>query len=158
VKSKINKNRCKNLTHLQVFTGQLRCLDVLTLDQLFKPINYSDFCYNVDKSRVMVVVFTATSNNNISVISWRLVLLVKETGVPKENHRPVASDWQTLSHNVILSTPRLSAIRTKTKSVVIGTDCIGSCKSNYHTINTYMWYCMTSCYKSFITRVSGLNG
>jgi hypothetical protein len=26
VKSKINKNRCKNLTHLQVFTGQLRCL------------------------------------------------------------------------------------------------------------------------------------
>ena len=38
VKSKINKNRCKNLTHLQVFTGQLRCLDVLTLDQLFKLI------------------------------------------------------------------------------------------------------------------------
>jgi hypothetical protein len=37
VKSKINKNRCKNLTHLQVFTGQLRCLDVLNLDQLFKP-------------------------------------------------------------------------------------------------------------------------
>jgi hypothetical protein len=33
VKSKINKNKCKNLTHLQVFTGQLRCLDVLTLDQ-----------------------------------------------------------------------------------------------------------------------------
>jgi hypothetical protein len=29
VKSKINKNRCKNLTHLQVFTGHLRCLDVL---------------------------------------------------------------------------------------------------------------------------------
>ena len=37
VKSKIN-NRCKNLAHLQVFTGQLRCLDVLTLDQLFKLI------------------------------------------------------------------------------------------------------------------------
>ena len=31
VKSKINKNRCKNLAHLQVFTGQLRCLDILTL-------------------------------------------------------------------------------------------------------------------------------
>jgi hypothetical protein len=25
-----------------------------------------------------------------------------------ENHRPVASHWQTLSHNVVLSTPRLS--------------------------------------------------
>jgi hypothetical protein len=26
--------------------------------------------------------------NNISVISWRSVLLVEETGVPGENHRP----------------------------------------------------------------------
>jgi hypothetical protein len=23
-----------------------------------------------------------------------------------ENHRPVASNWKTLSHNVVLSTPR----------------------------------------------------
>jgi len=29
--------------------------------------------------------------NNISVISWRSVLLEEETGVPGENHRPVAS-------------------------------------------------------------------
>ena len=29
--------------------------------------------------------------NNISVISWRSVLLVDETGVPGENHRPVTS-------------------------------------------------------------------
>ena len=29
--------------------------------------------------------------NNISVISWRSVLLVEETGGPGENHRPVAS-------------------------------------------------------------------
>jgi hypothetical protein len=43
--------------------------------------------------------------NNISVISWRSVLLVKETGVPKENNRPVASYWQTLLHNVVSSTP-----------------------------------------------------
>jgi hypothetical protein len=39
--------------------------------------------------------------NNISVISWRSVLLVEETGGPGENHRPAASHWQTLSHNVI---------------------------------------------------------
>ena len=35
--------------------------------------------------------------NNISVISWRYVLLVEETGLPGENHRPVASHWQTLN-------------------------------------------------------------
>jgi hypothetical protein len=29
--------------------------------------------------------------NNISVISWRSVLLVGETGGPGENYRPVAS-------------------------------------------------------------------
>ena len=35
---------------------------------------------------------------NISVISWRSVLLMEETGAPGENHLPVASHWQTLSH------------------------------------------------------------
>jgi len=30
---------------------------------------------------------------------------MEETRVSGENHRPAASDWQTLSHNVVLSTP-----------------------------------------------------
>ena len=29
--------------------------------------------------------------NNIAVILWRSVLLVEETGVPRENQRPAAS-------------------------------------------------------------------
>jgi lysylphosphatidylglycerol synthetase-like protein (DUF2156 family) len=45
------------------------------------------------------MVFNATFNN-ISAISWWSVLLVEETGIPEENHRPVASYRQTLSHNV----------------------------------------------------------
>jgi hypothetical protein len=43
-------------------------------------------------------------------------LLVEKTGVPRENHRPVASYRQTLSHNVVLSTPYLSRIRTHNAS------------------------------------------
>jgi hypothetical protein len=39
---------------------------------------------------IRVMVFDATFNN-ISVISWLSVLLVEETGVPGENHRPAAS-------------------------------------------------------------------
>jgi hypothetical protein len=39
---------------------------------------------------VGVMVFNATFNN-ISVISWHRILLVEETGLPRENHRPVAS-------------------------------------------------------------------
>jgi hypothetical protein len=38
--------------------------------------------------------------NIISVISLRSIVLGDETVVPGENHRPVASHWQTLSHNV----------------------------------------------------------
>jgi hypothetical protein len=33
-------------------------------------------------------------------------LLVAEIGVHWENHRPDATHWQTLSHNVVSSTPR----------------------------------------------------
>ena len=36
----------------------------------------------------------------------------KKTGVSGENHWPAASHWQTLSHNVISSTPPLSGIQT----------------------------------------------
>jgi len=51
------------------------------------------------------MMISATSNN-ISVISWRQDLLVDETGAPWENHRSVASHWQTWSHNAVSSTPR----------------------------------------------------
>jgi hypothetical protein len=39
--------------------------------------------------RVMVIVFNATFNN-IPVVSWQSVLLVEDTRVRGENHRPVA--------------------------------------------------------------------
>jgi hypothetical protein len=50
------------------------------------------------------MVFNATFNN-ISFISWRSVLLVEEARVPGKNYRPAASHGQTLSHNVVSSTP-----------------------------------------------------
>ena len=50
-----------------------------------------------------------TTFNNISAISWQIVLLMEETGA---NHRPVAGHWQNLSHNVVSSTPRLCRFRT----------------------------------------------
>ena len=72
--------------------------------------------------------------NNISTISWWSDLLVEETGVPGENHRPVASHWQPLSHNFASSTPRHERGFELTTLVVIATDCTGSCKLNYHAI------------------------
>jgi hypothetical protein len=47
------------------------------------------------------------------------------------NHRPAASHWL---YHIVLHLA-LSVVRFElTSSVVIGTDYIGSCKSNYHTI------------------------
>ena len=50
--------------------------------------------YNVYLRKYMVVVVVLVFNatfNNISVISWWSTLLVEETGVTRENHRPAAS-------------------------------------------------------------------
>jgi hypothetical protein len=44
--------------------------------------------------------------NNISAISWQSVFFVDETRAPWENHRPVASHWQTVSRIVVSSTHR----------------------------------------------------
>ena len=74
--------------------------------------------------------------NNISAILWRSVLLVEETGVPWENHRPATNHRQTLSLNVV-SVHLAWAGFELTTLVVRGTDCIiGSCYSNYYTITT----------------------
>jgi len=49
---------------------------------------------------IWFIEFNATFKN-ISAILCRSVLLVEETGVPGENHRPAVSHWQTLSNNVV---------------------------------------------------------
>ena len=56
------------------------------------------------------------------------------TKVSTENHHHVASHWQILSHNVVSSTLGHERYSKLTTLVVIGADCTGSCKSNYHTI------------------------
>ena len=105
--------------------------------------------------RGRVIVLYATFNN-ISVISCWSILLVEETGIRGENHRPATSHWQTLSHNVVSSTSRqdrhdITEILLKvalntitppspwtgfelTTLVLIGIACTGSYKSNYHRI------------------------
>jgi hypothetical protein len=45
-------------------------------------------CHKLLRVRVMVMMFNTTINN-ISVISWRSVLLVEETAVHGENPQPV---------------------------------------------------------------------
>jgi hypothetical protein len=81
-----------------------------------------------------------TTFNNISVISCRSVLLVEETRVPGENHRPVAKSLT--NYHIMLYRAHLACAGSELMTlVVMGTDCIGSFKSNYHTITTTMTPC-----------------
>jgi hypothetical protein len=87
-------------------------------------------CYNL-KIDVCLMVFNAPFNN-ISVISWQSVLLVEKT-------TDLSQVTDKLYH-IMLCTSPLSRFELP-RTVVIGTDCIGSCKSNYHTIKatTVLW-------------------
>jgi hypothetical protein len=66
-------------------------------------------------SRVRVIVLNVTYNN-IPVTSWRSDLMAEKTG---ENHRPTACHGQTLSHNIVSTTPRLSGTLTHNVSALI---------------------------------------
>ena len=48
-------------------------------------------------------------NTTFNIIS---VLLVEENGVPQKKHWPATGHWQTVSHNVLSSTPPYEWIRT----------------------------------------------
>jgi hypothetical protein len=82
-----------------------------------------------------VMVFNGTFNN-ISAISWWSALLVQETGVSGENHRPVGSHWQTYHKKCCIQYTWPWAGFELPTLVVVDTDCTGSCKWNYHTITT----------------------
>jgi hypothetical protein len=90
-------------------------LNTLYLIKLFFKIPERDL-------RVRVMVFNCTFNN-ISAILWQSVLLVEETeeNLITQCCIECTSPWAGFELTIL---------------VVIGTDCTGSCKSNYHTIMT----------------------
>jgi hypothetical protein len=77
------------------------------------------------------LVFNATFNN-ISVISWWSVLLVDQTRVPGENHRPVASHW-------------ILEISLRNKKIKIGRPHISKMLIAKTKIYVYFYFCLLEC-------------
>jgi len=92
-------NKMKNMKYHTVWTVPKYLPKIINRLNLYKYTQQYAF------GLVWFMVFNAILNN-ISVISWRSILLLEETGVPGENHRPVANHWQTLSHNIVSSSTR----------------------------------------------------
>jgi len=58
-----------------------------TSQNIYSHNPFISWCLSFSRGGMM---FNATFNKS-AVISWRSALLVEETGVPGENHRPIAS-------------------------------------------------------------------
>jgi len=97
----------------------------------------------------MNISLSAVYNNGLVLVLWCLmplstifqlycvsVLLMGETRGPGENHRSVTSHSLTdkLYHIMLYTLPWLRFDLTTSVVIHVGTDCTGSCKSNYHTI------------------------
>ena len=98
----INIISCEYTKFCDIITVYLNC-DFNSFSHLQETQNLFlvwEFSTYIKWYKYGLMVFKATFNS-ISVISWRSFLLVEETGGPGENHWPVASHGQTLSHNVV---------------------------------------------------------
>ena len=78
---------------------------------------------------ILVIMSVSTFKTAVILyISLQFVLLVEEREIPRENH------WTVVSHWKLYHTSPWAGFEVTL--VVIGTDCIGNCKSNCHTITT----------------------
>jgi len=71
---------------ISIHSPCVRTIHVYVVIHFYDSMWYFGF----ERMFVCLMVFNVTFNN-ISVISWRSVLLVEETRGPGENHRPVVS-------------------------------------------------------------------
>ena len=117
---RVNGERLNSTTNWQTLSHE-----VILSTSLNTRVNFFLWCGGLGRG-----VWYLTPLSTMFQFNWW-----RKVEYPRENHRPVASHWQSLSHNIASSTPHRYWEEFKlTTLVMIGTDCISSCKSNYHMI------------------------
>jgi hypothetical protein len=110
--------------------------------EIEKFFSWSDItCCVIWDWKVLIMVWFMVLNatfNNMSVISWREILLMEETGDP-EKTTDISQVTQKLITYCCIAWVRFDL----STLVVKGADCTGSCKSNYrsdmHWYHRYRW-------------------
>jgi hypothetical protein len=112
---------------------------MLTNFDIYDCVESIKECINISNKPCLWRSTDYWADDNISVISLRSVLLMEETGVSRENNRPVASKWQTLSHNVVSSTPFLFSMIKKSLLFHLFSRFL-SCSSSYpYVVVVIVW-------------------
>jgi hypothetical protein len=113
---------------------------------------------NIFKVKLVYGISNATFNN-ISVISWRSILLVEVIGLPGENHQSVASHWKTWNTDrMVVGFTNTCAIMPITTKVVSSNPDQARC-TRYNSIPRLIVYKMCTfsnvkyCMYAFLVRV-----
>jgi hypothetical protein len=123
------KNNVTSYTKWTHFNSTLAiCLKFVFIEMLDKLITYIVWWYKTLYQVLPIATRSDTgSHNRLNLIqslvpphyvcnryiSWQSVLLVEDTRVLWENHRPDVCRWQAVSHNVVSSTSHPSIIQTR---------------------------------------------